>query len=819
MADSIKKTVQYELSADNTSFIRSINNAINKINTLDSKLARVSAKTKTTTTGSLGRTSAVAGSVHSLQKVRDTLLTASGGTLSKEQLAVVKSITSVVASLSKELGNAGNASKITDDELTKIVANIKKIEQTVKSSGITDAANQQVKAAKEVEKAEKEKAKQQERAAKKAKKASEKAAKAAEAAYRKQAKEAMQAYTETVKNAVKALTNLITVMRTVFRVGYRLMQFAADFGETINKFEILAGDAKEALTEFADEMTRTLGLDAQDIYEAVAAFKSVANSIKLANDQSITFTKTLSMLAVDLSSLYNTSIEQAINALTAGMHGVLKPLKTYNVYLYESNLEQTRITHGITKQISEMNESEKILLRYLAVLDQTKEAQGDMARTLDSAANQLRICRAQFNTLKRSLGQIVTVIGLTVVPALNILFAGLSKVATLIARSLGYELNNIANFFDDTASNADDSTEAIEETASALKGLTDLDEINIFNQTTSESVLDTETGGLAIDKGLLKALHTYDNYMSQIENSIDDMATKVAQAFQGTMLMDAVEFIVGSINAIANAFKYMMENFDTFEPIIKTVINLLTIFAGLYIASKIKTWTTSFLAFAKSITNFSIQLPVKQQYLTGCFDKISESVSGTTVAFSLFMAAATYAIASSIFDSMDEETRKVAGALGILVAALTAGAIAWMAFHGAMSWGTAVPIISTAVAFGAASIKATIPKMAKGGVVDGPTVAMIGEGRYNEAVVPLGNSPQFREMQNTIASRTAEKVAQTPFNQSGQNNASRPLILQVNGRELGRIILPYTLLAQPQVAGVVGVGVKLGALSQLKEVY
>lgn len=819
MADSIKKTVQYELSADNTSFIRSINNAINKINTLDSKLARVSAKTKTTTTGSLGRTSAVAGSIHSLQKVRDTLLTASGSTLSKEQLAVIKSITSVVTGLSKELGNAGNASKITDDELKKVVADVKKIEQITKSSGITDAATKQVKAAKEVEKAEKEKAKQQERAAKAAEKAAEKATKASENAYRKQAREALQAYTETVKNAVKALTNLITVIRTVFNVGYKLMQFAADFGETINKFEVLAGDAKEALSDFADEMTRTLGLDAKEIYEAVAAFKSVANSIKLANEQSITFTKTLTMLAVDLSSLYNTSVEQAINALTAGMHGILKPLKTYNVYLYESNLEQTRVTHGITKQVSEMNESEKILLRYLAVLDQTKEAQGDMARTLNSAANQLRICRAQFNTLKRSLGQIVTVIGLTVVPALNILFAGLSKVATLIAKSLGYELNDIANFFDDTTDSADDSTEAIEETANALKGLTDLDEINIFNQTTSKNVLDTETGGLAIDEGLLKALRTYDNYMNQIENSIDDMATKVAQAFQGTLLMDAITFIVGGIQDIAEAFKYMMENFDTFEPIIKTVINLLTIFAGLYIANKIKTWTTSFLAFAKSITNFSIQLPVKQQYLTGCFDQISTSVSGATVAFSLFTAAATYAIASSIFDSMDEETRKVAGAIGILIAALTAGAIAWMAFHGAMSWGTAVPIISAAVAFGAASIKATIPKMAKGGVVDGPTVAMIGEGRYNEAVVPLGNSPQFREMQNAIASRTAEKVAQTPFNQSGQNNASRPLILQVNGRELGRIMLPYTLLAQPQVAGVVGVGVKLGALSQLKEVY
>ena len=45
----------------------------------------------------------------------------------------------------------------------------------------------------------------------------------------------------------------------------------------------------------------------------------------------------------------------------------------------------------------------------------------------------------------------------------------------------------------------------------------------------------------------------------------------------------------------------------------------------------------------------------------------------------------------------------------------------------------------------------TIPRLAEGGVVDSPTLSLIGEGKYPEAVVPLGNSPQMQELIDKIA--------------------------------------------------------------------
>ena len=92
--------------------------------------------------------------------------------------------------------------------------------------------------------------------------------------------------------------------------------------------------------------------------------------------------------------------------------------------------------------------------------------------------------------------------------------------------------------------------------------------------------------------------------------------------------------------------------------------------------------------------------------------------------------------------------------------------------------------------------KPNIPKMAKGGVVDSPTVALIGEGRYREAVVPLGNSPQFKGMQESIADTVTLKLEQQ--NRPSSQRGGIPIILQINGKDIARAILPDLGITRPQ---------------------
>lgn len=86
----------------------------------------------------------------------------------------------------------------------------------------------------------------------------------------------------------------------------------------------------------------------------------------------------------------------------------------------------------------------------------------------------------------------------------------------------------------------------------------------------------------------------------------------------------------------------------------------------------------------------------------------------------------------------------------------------------------------------------SVPYLASGGVVTGPTLAVIGEGKYNEAVVPLGNSPQFTSMKEGIAEAVTRKVAV-----SG-SSGGQTVVLQLNGKEFARAVLPDLGFTQAQ---------------------
>lgn len=779
MADLTQKTnkvVEYKITGDNTSLIKSINSAITKIDALEKKLNRIATKKDVSALGknqqrdAISRINSIMRATSDLAKMRDTLSNIDVSLLSKPQLALLKEAKVQIKELSDKLGKAsaaGSVSKQTLDSTTKTIHNMQQAFKNAKIAVI------------DLDKEEKQNA--------------------------KAAKYLDETYNKTVASIKRGITTLINIFRNLGRVTYELMSYAADYGETMNKFNVVAGDASVELSKYVQKMNDLLGLDIADLYDAAAAFKSIANSIKLSKDQAITFTESMTSLAVDLASLYNTSTAQAINALTSGLHGLQKPLKAYDIYLYEANIEQAALTHGITKSVSKMNESEKVLLRYISILDQSKGAQGDMARTLESTSNQLRIAHAQFAQLKRSLGQVATVAAFTVVPALNLIFASISKIAAGLASSLGYEITDFTNIFGDSSESVDNATESLEEYEDAAAGLSGLDEINLIQDTNKSSpAIDPNTGGLAIDKNILAALKGYDNEIDKISSSIGKASSFIAESLSGTLMGEAFKLFVKGIKAIGDGFTYVVENYAYFEPIIKSLINLLTIFAALAIGKKIKGWTDALATFVGKIKGFDKALPTVTKNIRGEIEYTQQSVSGLTLAVGALTFAIAQAAASAIYNQLEGETKQVAATIGALISILTAAAMAWLAYHGTMTWGTAIPIITGAVGVGLASLQAMIPQMATGGVVDQPTVAMIGEGRYNEAVVPLGNSPQFKEMKGDIAGEVARKISPNPAYSFGQPSGGQtPVVLRIDGRDLARALLPYLGYTQPQT------GVKL----------
>jgi hypothetical protein len=122
--------------------------------------------------------------------------------------------------------------------------------------------------------------------------------------------------------------------------------------------------------------------------------------------------KNLTQLGYDISSFFNISYEDAMQKLQSGVSGELEPLRRLGYDLSQARLQAVALSLGIDRSVNSMTQAEKAQLRYYAIMTQVTTAQGDMARTLEAPANQLRILKAQATQAARALGNVF-------IPALN----------------------------------------------------------------------------------------------------------------------------------------------------------------------------------------------------------------------------------------------------------------------------------------------------------------------------------------------------------------------------------------------------------------
>ena len=102
-------------------------------------------------------------------------------------------------------------------------------------------------------------------------------------------------------------------------------------------------------------------------------------------------------------SFKNIDIDQAMTALNGVFTGETESLKTLGVVMTETNLKQFADDAGLVYE--QMSQAEKVQLRYAYVMEMTKNAQGDYARTSEGTANSMRTLQASFENLISELGQ------------------------------------------------------------------------------------------------------------------------------------------------------------------------------------------------------------------------------------------------------------------------------------------------------------------------------------------------------------------------------------------------------------------------------
>jgi hypothetical protein len=195
------------------------------------------------------------------------------------------------------------------------------------------------------------------------------------------------------------------VFAGVAAAGYKVVQSASDLNESISKSNVIFGSSAQAIQAWAATADQALGLSQRQALETASTFAILAQSAGLTGAEVNTFSKDFTALAADLASFNNTTVDEAITALGAGLRGESEPLRRYNVLLSANAVESKAMEMGLAATTKELTEQDKILARGAIILEQTTLQQGDFARTADGAANQQKILAAEIENSRAAIGE------------------------------------------------------------------------------------------------------------------------------------------------------------------------------------------------------------------------------------------------------------------------------------------------------------------------------------------------------------------------------------------------------------------------------
>lgn len=294
-----------------------------------------------------------------------------------------------------------------------------------------------------------------------------------------------------------------------------------DYVENLNLFTVAMGDAAESAKEYAETVQEALGIDASEWMRNQGLFKQITSGFGVANDAANTMSQNLTQLGYDISSFYNISVEEAMEKLQSGIAGEIEPLRRLGYAIDAATLQQVAYEHGITDSVNSMTQAQKSQLRYIAIMEQSSNAMGDLARTSQTPANAIRILQQQITQLTRALGNLLIPMLQKLLPVVQAVVEVATEAIQKLAVLFGFELPTIdysgLDGITSGATDAEDALESATDAANELKRATlGIDELNILSDNSTSS-----SSASSSDLGIDLSAWDYD-FLQNVQSSVDE---------------------------------------------------------------------------------------------------------------------------------------------------------------------------------------------------------------------------------------------------------------------------------------------------------
>lgn len=375
---------------------------------------------------------------------------------------------------------------------------------------------------------------------------------------------------------MRNMAKLVSLKAIAEYLGNAVAKFN-DFYEATDLFHNAMGNLSGEADTLISKMQGLLGVDPTKAMTYMATIQSLGTSFGLTSDKAYILSKNLTQLAYDEGSYWNKNVAETFTAMSSAISGEIEPIRRLGIDLSQARLQQELLSLGFNKQVSSLSQADKAVLRYIAIMKQTANVQGNLAQTIQSPANQIKILKAQLDMLAKSVGSLLYPAMKSILPPLIAAVQLIREFVEWVAKLMGVKVvftdfTKSADSVGGIGDAMDDTADSTKKAAKALKDYTmGFDELNIIDPTqgSSGSGSGASAGNILGDVDL----SGYDMFKNYVGTSIDEMKQKiksmlpliatVATALAAWKLTNLITDIVDAISKM-NALKSIVLGLGVF---------------------------------------------------------------------------------------------------------------------------------------------------------------------------------------------------------------------------------------------------------------
>lgn len=381
--------------------------------------------------------------------------------------------------------------------------------------------------------------------------------------------------------------------------------------ENINLFTVTMGEGADAALRYAQAIENAMGIDHSEWIKQQGVFKQIVGGFGVAEERANQMSQGLNQLVYDAASFFDVTVQASAEKFESAMTGMSRPLRVFGYDISQAALQEEALAMGIEKSVSLMSRAEKAQLTYITLMNQSKNVMHDMARTIVTPANALRIFNMEITRLKRAIGQMLIPLVQMALPYLQAFTELLIMGANALAALLGYEPPKIdyssldarpLGAIEDGYAGIDDAAQGATKSAKEFQNfLLGFDEMNIMPSDRGglPSGLGGGIGGLGdVFEGIEMPMYDFMEQLPKITSEAERIKNKILELIdivvakikpfwdylsnfaEALLIMFGLRKLTGWVGNLATALG------DKDGKVAKAVSGLIAIIGGVYVGYK-----------------------------------------------------------------------------------------------------------------------------------------------------------------------------------------------------------------------------------------